>query len=311
LKDERGFALVITLIITALLVALTAEFVDEVYVDTSLGHNFVAGQQASILASSGVDGGIRLLQFNLVQQSYSSLLDHWAQPLKIDDEQGKLLVRIEEESGKLNLNAIAGTNGVFNDAYHDIAVRLLKKLELSPDLCDALADWVGTNEGPHPAGAKSSYYNNLKPPYGAKNARLETFEELALVKDFSSKVLEKLRPFVTVYPDQPNAPTAPININTAPREVIAALDDKITDELTARVLEYRKTTPFKDKSDIAKVAGMDTISPGISLTTKAKGAVYRILSEASVKETTRTVEAVVRILGSGPKDYTVLYWREF
>jgi general secretion pathway protein K len=311
LKDERGFALVITLIITALLVALTAEFVDEVYVDTSLGHNFVAGQQASILASSGVDGGIRLLQFNLSLQTYSSLLDRWAQPLKIDDELGKLLISIEEESGKLNLNAIAGPNGVFDTTYYPIAVRLLKKLELSPDLCDALADWVGTNEVPHPAGAKSSYYNNLKPPYGAKNAKLETLEELALVKGFSSKVLEKLRPFVTVYPDQPNAPSAPININTAPQEVIAALAEDMTDDLTARVLEYRKTTPFKDKSDIVKVAGMQIVGQRLQTTTTAKGAVYRIRSEASVRETTRAVEAVVRILGSGPKAYTVLYWREF
>jgi general secretion pathway protein K len=309
LKDERGFALVITLIITALLVALTAEFIDEVYVDTTLGHNFVAGQQASILASSGVDGGIRLLQFTLPLQTYSSLLDRWAKPLKIDDEQGNLFITIEDESGKLNLNAIAGPNGVYSDAYYPIAVRLLKKLELSPDLCDALADWIGNNEMPHPAGAKSSYYNNLKPPYAAKNAQLETLEELALVKGFSGKVLEKLRPFVTVYPDQPNA-SGLININTASQEVIAALED-MTDDLTARVLEYRKTTPFKDKSDIVKVAGMQTIGQKLQTIITAKGTVYRIRSVASVRETSRTVEAVVRITGSAPKAYTILYWREF
>lgn len=303
MKDERGFALVITLIITALLVALAAEFVDEVYVDTSLSHNFVAGQQASILAASGVDGGIRLLQFDLAQQTYSSLMDRWAKPLKIEDEQGSLLVTIEEESGKLNLNAIAGPNGEFIDAYYAIAVRLLKKLELSPDLCDALADWVDENEGPHPAGAESSYYVARKPSYSAKNAPLETLGELALVKGFDSKTMESLRPFVTVYQGSSGAL---ININTAPREVIASLDDKMTDDLTARVLDYRKTTPFKSSADIVKVPGMETIGQGLTTNTTAKGSVYRIRSEARVRETTRVVEAVVRISGM---QSTVLYWR--
>ncbi len=65
MKGERGFALVITLLITALLVALTAEFVNEVFVDTSARQNFTDGQQASLLAGSGITGAIKLLQFGL------------------------------------------------------------------------------------------------------------------------------------------------------------------------------------------------------------------------------------------------------
>ena len=83
MKGERGFALVITLIVTALLVALLVEFVNEVYVDTSHSHNFVASQQASILAESGIDGGKQLLQFASVLRmgaNYSSLTEVWAQP---------------------------------------------------------------------------------------------------------------------------------------------------------------------------------------------------------------------------------------
>ena len=129
-----------------------------------------------------------------------------------------------------------------------------------------------------------------------------------MVKGFSGKVLEQLTPFITVFSDQPNAPTAPININTAPREVIASLDDKMTDELAARVLDYRKTTPFMSSGDLVKVPGMETIGQALSTNTTAKGAVYRIRSEAHVRETARVVEAVVRISGM---QSTVLYWREF
>jgi general secretion pathway protein K len=302
LKDERGFALIITLIITALLVALCVEFADEVFVDTSARANFVAAQQASLLAESGVNGGFKLLQVTLARQSYSSLLDPWAKPLVIDDENGHLSVIIEDESSKLNLNQIFGPTGIpVFPVNNEIATRLLKNLGLSPDLLDGLNDWVDDSSvPPHPAGAKSPYYNTLKPPYNAKNGALDTVEELALVKGFNGALVQQLRPYITIYSEAPGK----ININTAPKEIIAALDDKMT-SLTKEVLDYRKTTPFQQPGELAKVPGMETIAQGLSLSTTTKGTVYRIVSRATVGETTRIIEAVVRI------DGTYVYWREY
>jgi len=306
LKDQRGFALVITLIITALLVALAVEFADEVFVDTSARQNFVAAQQASLLAESGVNGGIKLVQFSLAKQNYSSLLDLWARPIEKDDENGHVSVTIEDESGKLNLNQIFGSNGnVLYQINHDIAVRLFKSLGLSPDLLEALNDWVDdSGVPPHPAGAKDPYYNTLKPPYNAKNGTMDTVEELALVKGFSALLVQQLRPYVTIYSDMPGK----ININTAPERIIAALDEQMTDSLTKEVLDYRKTTPFQQSGELANVPGMKTIGTGLTLNTTTKGTVYRILSQGTIGETVRVIEAVVRINGMSS---TVLYWREY
>jgi len=307
LKSERGFALVITLLITALLVALTVEFVNEVYVDTSARQNFTDGQQASIMAESGITAAIKGLQImQRARPSYTRLddLDQIARLLSIEDEKGSLLVTIEDESGKLNINQVFGTNGnILFQTNYDVAFRLLKKLELSPDLIDSLADWVDTNEEPHPAGGESTYYNALKPPYAAKNATLDTVEELALVKGFNCVLLQQLRPYVTIYSDSPGL----ININTAPKEVIAALADGMNDSLTRRVLDYRKSSPFQIPSDLAKVAGMETIATGLMTSTTTIGTVYRIISRATVKETTRVIEAVVQP-GAAQQ---ILYWREY
>lgn len=306
MKDQRGFALVITLLITALLVALSAEFVDEVFVDSSARQNFTGGQQASIMAESGITVCVKGLQtIQALHPSYSSLadLDQLAKLLSIQDERGTLLVTVEDESGKLNLNQIFGPNGnVLYQQNHDIAARLFKKLGLSPDLLDPLADWVDdVGVPPHPAGAKSPYYNTLKPPYDVKGGRLDTVEELALVKGFAAGTVQRLRPYVTIYSDVPGL----ININTAPKEIITALDDRMTDSLTARVLDYRKTTPFQSPADLAKVAGMETIATGLSTSTTTQGTVFRIVSQATVGETTRVIEAVVNSGGQ------VLYWREY
>jgi general secretion pathway protein K len=306
LNDERGFALVITLLITALLVALAVEFATEVYVDTSARQSFVEAQQASYLAESGITGGVKVLQLSLAEQSFSSFLDPWAKPLEIEDESGHVIVTIEDESGKLNINQVFGANGkpVFQINY-DVAARLLKRLRLSPDLLDALADWVSDSTVyPHPAGGKNAYYNSLKPPYGAKNAKLDTYEELALVRGFNTLLVRQLRQYITIYTDAPGA----INLNTAPKEIIASLDDRMSDSLTSRVLEFRKTTPLQAPADLGKVPGLESVYQGLMGLTTTKGTVFRIMSQARVGETVRVIEAVMRIEGSTQK---VLYWREF
>ncbi|HTY20814.1 MAG TPA: type II secretion system minor pseudopilin GspK [Geobacteraceae bacterium] len=305
MKNQRGFALVITLIITALLVALTAEFVSEVFVDTSARQSFTDGQKASLLAGSGMEAAIRLLQIGQgLNPGYTSQadLDRLASLLHIEDESGTIQVIAEDESGKLNLNLAWGENGAAIPPYSDVARRLVKNSGLSLDLLDALADWRDSNDEPHPGGAEKSYYSGLKPPYEAKNGKLSTVEELRLVKGFDAAAFGRLRPLVTVYDA-----CSQININTAPKEVIAALADDMTANLAAEVVDYRKTHPFNSVNDLMNVPGMSgkTVVQGLQGFISVKGSAYRIHSEAKVNETIRIVEAVVD--GGGQP----LYWREY
>jgi general secretion pathway protein K len=299
---ERGFALVITLIISALLVALATEFIHEVYVETTLNRSFADAQQASLLADSGVAGGTRLLQTNLAGQGYSSLLDQWARPLELPDDKGTLRVEITEEDSKININSLVFPNGTLTNAQ-PMALRLFTALKVPTDLCDAVIDWTDNNDEPRPGGAETSYYKSLPNPYEAKNAPLETLDELRLIKGFDEKTLEKLSPFVTIYGDvAAGVPSGKVNINTAPVEVLAALEG-MTIDLARRVVEYRKTTPIKT-GEITKIPGLEGIGIGLQNKVSVKGTVFRILSQARVNETTRIVEAVVTIDGK------VLYWRE-
>lgn len=315
MRGEGGFALVLTLIVTALLVALCAEFVSEVYVETSLARNFVDGQQASLLAASGVDGGIALVRLTVTTQSYTTLADRWAKPLQLEDERGALSVTIQEESAKLNLNKILPPSGTLDPSsfYYLSAVNLVKKRGLSPDLVEALVDWLDGNDTPQPGGAESAHYATLKPPYVAKNAPLDTVEELGLVKGFTADLVAGLRPFVTIFGDDPNlVAQAPVNINTAPKEVLASLqygNARITDDMADRIIDYRKTTPFKSPSALGSVPGIDpSVATGLAGYVSSAGKVFRIRSEARVREATRLVEAVVRFVGSQQK---VIYWREY
>src|ERR1035437_3128425 len=136
LKNESGFALILTLVVTALMVAVTVELIHQVYVDTSLSRGFRDGQQASLVAESGVTAGVKYLKFRF-NGDYSTLFD----PLKQDDETGAIEIQAVEESGKINLNILAGSNGVFDSDTHEALKRLGKRLNIPDDVWNALADW--------------------------------------------------------------------------------------------------------------------------------------------------------------------------
>jgi len=320
MRGEKGFALVITLIVTALLVALLVEFVNETYVDTSHSHNFVASQQAGVLAESGAAMARGLLEMELStlpglgHGEYSSLLDTWAQPIRWEDDTGTLTVTIEQETGKLNLNSVNNQHGSDkNDPYpyQTLMRNLLVNLKLPPELCDSLVDWVNAvDKPPQPNGAKSPYYNSLKPPYNVKGAALDTVEELGLVKGFTGETVAKLKPYVTVYdslqslPDHANK----LNVNTAPPGLLASIKG-MTPDMVTRILDFRKTKPVKYPADLQ---GLGTFPPAlydvVNYGKTSDGSVFRIRAEGRVSECVSVAEAVVRLQNGSSQ---ILYWREY
>lgn len=306
LKNESGFALILTLVVTALMVAVVVEMIHQVYVDTSLSRGFRDGQQASILAESGASGGAKLLQIGFSNQSYTSLSDRWATPLKLDDEVGSLEITISEESGKININSLVKSGGEY-EPFTLAALKLLgTRLKIQEEVWGSVADWIDSGDEPRSGGVESSYYRTLKPPYNARNGRLMTLTELSLVKGITPEILGKLRPYLTTFSDQAASPLPTININTAPKEVLASLGDGIGDRTAERIMEERRVQPFKFIGEFSRVPELNAIAngPGKGIL-GIKGNLYRITSVARVKDSARTVEAVVRLSGE------VLSWQEY
>lgn len=296
LKEERGFALVLTLVVTALLVAVATELIHGVYVETSLERNFVNLQQASLLAESGIKGGVSLLKSLRQGGNESTLIQAMEVPLEMADDAGKISVSIEEENGKLNMNAVS-------DFHDQMRRRLLRIHGLSEGISDAIADWVDEDRDPRPDGAEAPYYQALSSPYLPRDGRFATLGELGLVRGLSPAIVHALSPHATVY----GADWA-IDINAAPKEVLMALHDDMTEELAQSVIERRRKKPFTSVGELTEIPGMDRIanSPGMQLT--VKGSTYRLVSRATTGEAVRIIEAVVSLDETKPK---YLYWREY
>ena len=308
LKNESGFALILTLVITALMVAVVVEMVHQVYVDTSLSRGFRDGQQASILAESGATGGAKLLKIALSGRSYTSLSDQWATPVKLDDEAGSLTISISEESGKINVNSLVQQNGEYEQFILGALQRLCKQLQQPEDVWSAVADWLDSDELPRSGGVETPYYRTLKPAYNARNGKLITLTELSLIKDVTPEQVVKLRPYLTIFQDQAGSPLATVNINTASKEILSALDERIDAGMAEKIVAERALQPFKSVGELSRVPGLDTIATGLGGRITVKGNLFRIISTAKVKESARTIETVIR-LSSGVPEY--LSWQEY
>jgi general secretion pathway protein K len=308
LKNESGFALILTLVITALMVAVVVEMIHQVYVDTSLSRSFRDGQQASILAESGATGGARLLQMALSGRSYTSLSDSWATPLKLEDAAGSLEITVSEESGKINVNALVLPNGEYEPFTLAALQRLGTRLQLPGEIWSATADWIDIDDLPRSGGVETPYYQALKPPYSSRNGKLVTLNELSLVKGITPELLNKLRPYVTTFSDLAGSPLPTVNINTASKEVLTALDDRIDDRMAERIIEERRLQPFKSTAELSRVPGLDTVAIGLVGKISVKGNLFRITSRGRVKDSGRTIEAVVRLSGGTPE---FLSWQEY
>lgn len=298
--SRRGAALVLVLLLTALMATVLIEIVFTVHVHTASAGSYKDGQRAAML----VEGGVELASANIAriirEKPYTYYRPEDASVV-IPEGDGVLSLNAEDEQAKFNLNTVVYPNGETNQEAFDAYARLLGALELKPELADTLADWIDPNDTARNAGAETNdYYMKLKSPYAAKNARLDSVDELLLVKGYSPDVYRKIAPYVTVYTD------GKVNINTAAKQVIMALSDAITGDMADRVIEYRGKTPFQDTAEVRRVPGFETVGFGLQGRITVKSAVVRVFSRGTVGETRREAEAVVD-LRVGPK---TLYWRQ-
>lgn len=300
ITGEGGLALITVLLITAILVALTVEFAYRIYIGAARAGNLRDSSRASLLATDGVVIGKSGLE-KLLDSRPNLVMG--AEGLKFTQDLGDGLsidITVHDEYSKASLRTVYTATGLSNDKTGGIYTRLLKALKLEERLAEPLADWIDADDDPRPYGAEAPEYSSLKTPHGVRNGYVDATGELRLIKGYSGEVMRKIEPFVS-----PHNTDGLININTAPKEVLMALDESMTDALAEAVIEYRNATPFKDKSDILKASGFSTIGYAMQDKITVESSVYRIRSRARAGDAIKEAEAVVKTGGG------ILFWSEY
>lgn len=259
LSDNKGMALLITIMVISLLIAVTVQF------NRSVRQNYFAsaaqldGQRLRMISKSGFTIAAALLEADGEANTFDTLQDAWAE---IDVEsfpglfaRGILNLEISDLSGKLQINSLVqesdgeqqGENEHNDNENREILNRLLSSgtfgvedEQEAREIVDALVDWLDSDDRESDFGAESGYYRSLENPYECQNGPIIVIEDLLLVKGITPELLfgDEERPgladFITVYGSD-----GKININTASEELLQAMDQLMTSELAESLSEYR------------------------------------------------------------------------
>ncbi|RJQ53731.1 MAG: general secretion pathway protein GspK [Nitrospiraceae bacterium] len=286
--DNAGSALIITLLIVTILVALVVEFAYEVYIDTTSLSNWENAQKASLIAKSGQALSARYLA-ELKDRKYTDI-GEFTMPVEKDlGPNTQLILRLEDENAKFNINSIIyAENGKTNDKALLSLQRLLEYLEMDTKLALSIADWIDPDSEPRLPDSEDN----------AKNSHLWNIEELRTVPGIEKSIFDKISPFITVFGDNL------ININTARLPVIMSLSGDITETLAEQIIAYRESSPFENRTYVQRVSGMESIGITINDRITEKSSSFRITSRATVNEITRIVESVTDTSNK------IYFWRE-
>ncbi len=287
--NQKGSALIITILLITILTGLVVDFVYKVYIDSSSLSNWSNAQRASLIAKSGQAIAAELIR-EIKKEDYTDKREVEI-PITQDFGAGtSLSIVIEDENSKFNINSIIFDNGEEDKNAVSSLKKLLEYLNINPSLALSIADWIDPDSEPR-------LYNSENI---AKNDFLWSIDELKLIEGIDKNIFDKISPYMRVSVNSDKL----ININTAELPVLVSLHNDMTETLAKNIIDYRKTTPFERKGDVTNVSGLEGLGIDINARINVKPSIFRVTTKATVNEITRIVESIV------DSSNKIQFWRE-
>jgi general secretion pathway protein K len=296
-ERQRGAALLAAMVIVTIVVTIASSMVWQQWraVQVESAERSVA--QSQWILRGALDWG------RLILRADSRTVDHlgepWAVPLAearissflasdkdntADADSGPeafLSGQIYDVAARFNLAALVDSTGEIDQAQLQALQRLCEYLSMSPSVADALAlawrrAWLAR------AADDPQMLAKLGGEEGRQKAPVmpQTVDQIVWL-GVDAGVAERLRPYVTLVVDD----QVPVNLNTAPREVLAAVLD-VDLGRADRLVQYRQRNPLKDPGEVSNILGNAVQAPGsnVSVTSSYFEITGRLRLEDSVMQ---------------------------
>ncbi|MCP4688856.1 MAG: type II secretion system minor pseudopilin GspK [Desulfobacterales bacterium] len=350
LRNDRGMVLLVTLAVVSILVAAALTLNRRTRADVEATTVIRDRLTSRYMADSGVAAAMAMLIKDKKESEIDSLQEDWANQAKIDGilkfmpfEKGEVVVSISDELARLQVNALVqfpegqrfnpDQRAMWDRFLNDFIAKLDEREGVeSGEIINAMKDWLDSDDGDAITGlngAEAPYYQGLSPPYSCANGPFNHIAELALVKGVPPALfhgpdgLSGVSDYLTVYGVEDlgeDGFTFPgrINVNTAGKEVLAAVLPDGSAGLASALTEYRGEDEENQYVNDLSSPDWTKIVPGVgglkinSTLVTTKSDFFRIRSEATLGGARAAVTAVVhreKDTNTGTWKCRVLHWR--
>jgi general secretion pathway protein K len=268
MKRQRGAAILTAMLTVVLVATLAASSLWQQW----RGVEVESAERARVQSAWVLNGALDWARLILREDGRKGGADHLAEPWAVPLAQARLSTFLAADrsdvleadaqqdaflSGQITdlqsrLNVTNLVQGGKIDGPSQIAfARLFELLRLPEGELAALAENLGQAQGTASASAPaaSAPAPSGAAPSGAVPLLPQTVDQLAWL-GLSRPSIELLRPFITILP----VPT-PVNLNTAPAEVIYACVEAFSQADAQRLVEARSSTHLVALNDASKLSG--------------------------------------------------------
>jgi general secretion pathway protein K len=238
---QRGLALIVAMLIAALAAAVAVSVATAQSQWLAQVEHRRDQVEAQSIALAGIAGARAIVAADAPGIDYPG--EPWALPLPATPvENGAVEGRIVDAQSMLNVNMLASLQ--HGTQEHLRFARLFAALGIPAATLASITDWVDADEVSQPNGAEDAWYAAEAAPSLAANGPATRIEEVSTVRGMTLPAMTRIAPFVTALPED-----TPVNVNTAPPQVLAALLDGIEPDALASLVAYRNAHPFASPED--------------------------------------------------------------
>jgi general secretion pathway protein K len=251
-NKQRGVAVITALLLTTLAITIVASLFWQQQVQVRSIENQRLQLQKQWILRGALDWASLILREDAKHSGVDTLDEPWAVPLAetrldqyvenarsdTDTTDATLSGSISDAQARYNLTNLC-VNGIINPAEVAVFERLLSHQKIDLNLAQATADLMAAAQK---KPAASSTNQNQEPASQPMN--LTQVDDLLAVPGINPAMLDELKTLVIFLPH-----ATPINVNTAPVEVLAAKINSLTMDDAIALVSSRNTAYFKDIAD--------------------------------------------------------------
>jgi general secretion pathway protein K len=258
LRHQRGVAVITALLLTTLAISIVASLFWQQQVQVRSMENQRLQLQTQWIERGALDWASLVLAQDAADNAQTTLTQVWSTPLaetrldqyiereRMQGEQydATLSGIMIDASSRYNLINLA-QGGAPDEGNMAVFAKLLKNLQIDESLAKRTAQFVAASQGvPVPKDEANPPPDPAVQPQQPKKSavmKLVQLDDLLAIPGWTPALVEKLRPFAIVLPEP-----SPVNVNTAPPEVLASLSPALSMMEANSLVERRKQAPYKD-----------------------------------------------------------------